>query len=132
MKIGKIALFLIPVLCEFSAAPHAFAMLGTMYLADGDYKAAISALDAAVAMSPSVAAYHSNLAWALANTDRFEEALKEARKALQLDPDHSKYRLVAGQILLALGRKEEAEFHLRKAASDLSSARELLAKNFDK
>ena len=115
-----------------AAAPYAFGLLGTAHLRTGDFHAAVTELDAAVAMSPSVAAFHSNLALALAESSRFEEALKESRKALQLDPGHSKYRLVAGQILLVLGRKEEAEFHLRKAATDLSSARELLAKFFDK
>jgi Flp pilus assembly protein TadD len=115
-----------------AAAPYAFGALGTAHVRSGDYRAAVTELDAAVALSPSVAAYHSNLAFALANSGRFEEGLQEARKALQLDPGHSKYRLVAGQILLALGRKEEAEFHLRKAAVDLSGARELLAKYFAK
>lgn len=115
-----------------AAAPYAFGLLGTTHLRNGDFEAALPELDAAVAMSPGVAAFHSNLALALANRHRFEEALKESRRALQLDPGYSKYRLVAGQILLALGRKEEAEFHLRKAAADFSSARELLARFFDK
>lgn len=115
-----------------AAAPYAFGLLGITHLRTGDFEAAVTELDAAVAMSPGVAAFHSNLALALAESHRFEEALKESRRALQLDPGHSKYRLVAGQILLALGRKEEAEFHLRKAAADFSSARELLAKFFDK
>lgn len=113
-----------------AAAPFAFAMLGTRYLRTGEIEAAVKALDAAVALDPSVPGYHSNLAYALAEQSRFEEALKESRKALQLDPGNSRYRLVAGQILLVLGRKEEAEFHLRKAAVDFSIARELLAKFF--
>lgn len=113
-----------------AAAPFAFAMIGTQYLRTGEIDAAVKALDAAVALDPSVPGYHSNLAYGLAGQSRFEEGLKESRKAIQLDPGNSRYRLVAGQILLAMGRKEEAEFHLRKAAVDFASARELLAKFF--
>jgi Flp pilus assembly protein TadD len=62
---------------------------------------------------------------------RNDEALVQARKALQLHPGHAKTRYVLGQILLQLGRSEEAEFHLRKAAPEISSARKLLAKYFN-
>jgi tetratricopeptide (TPR) repeat protein len=113
-----------------ATAPYAFGILGTNYLKAGDLKRAISALDDAVAMSPGIAAYHSNLAWALGSDQRYEEALKEARKAIQLDPGHSRYRFVIGQILLRLGRKEEAEFHLKKAAVDFPRARALLTTYF--
>jgi predicted Zn-dependent protease len=61
-----------------------------------------------------------------------EEGLVQARRAIQLDPGRPKTRFVLGQILLAMDRKEEAEFHLKRAAEEISGARKLLAKYFGK
>jgi Flp pilus assembly protein TadD len=64
----------------------------------------------------------------LARLGRNEEALPEARKALQLDPGHSSYRFMTAVVLFRLGREEEANFHLKKAAVDVPAARQLLSR----
>jgi Flp pilus assembly protein TadD len=70
------------------------------------------------------------LAYALGAKGRNEEALKAALKALQLDPGKAKTRYVVGQLLLQMGRTEEAEFHLKKAAPEVTGAQALLVKYF--
>ena len=61
---------------------------------------------------------------------RSDEGLKEARKALQLDPGRPRYRYVIGQLLLQMDRLEEAKFHLKRAAEEIPGARVLLVKYF--
>lgn len=113
-----------------TAEPYALAMLGNEHIKSGDFDSAIHELQASLELLPGQAANHSNLALALGARQRNEEALKEARKALQLDPGRSKARFVMGQILLQMGRAKEAEFHLKFAAEELPGARDLLARYF--
>jgi Flp pilus assembly protein TadD len=115
---------------EPAAEPYALAMLGVEHLKRGDFDTALHELQAAVHLSPGLPASQSNLAYALAVKGRNEEALAAARKALQLDPGRPRTRYVLGQILMQMGRWNEAEFHLRRAAEEVSSARMLLAKYF--
>ncbi|MEO8097477.1 MAG: tetratricopeptide repeat protein [Acidobacteriota bacterium] len=112
------------------AAPYALMILGTEHLKTGDTVAAIAELEESVRLLPSAAAMHSNLALALGWSGNGEQALRHATKALQLDPSRPKTRFVMGQILLLLGRKDEAEFHLKIAAAALPGARALLVKYF--
>jgi len=112
------------------AEPVALSILAAQHLKHGDIDTAIVELQQAIVLSPGTAANHSNLAYALGIRGRSDEGLKEARKALQLDPGHSRYRFVIGQLLLQMDRKEEAEFHLKRAADEIPGARALLAKYF--
>lgn len=113
-----------------AAEPYALAIVANEYLRAGDFASAISKYERATMILPEKPEFHSNFAYALASTGRFEEAHREAKMALKLDPGRLKTRLVMGQILLHLGRKEEAEFHLKKAAVELPGARELLSRYF--
>ena len=115
-----------------AAEPFALALEANEYLRAGDFASAIPKYERATMILPEKPEFHSNFAYALASTGRFEEAHREAKMALKLDPGRTKARLVMGQILLQLGRKEEAEFHLKKAAMDLSVARELLSRYYGK
>lgn len=115
-----------------AAEPYALGMLGAEHLKRQDFDSAIPLLQSALNMMPGIAANHSNLAWALSVRGRNEEALKEARRATQLDPGHARYRYVLGIILLRLNQREEAEFHLRKASKEFASAGEVLKQYFQK
>jgi Flp pilus assembly protein TadD len=112
------------------AEPYALSILATEHLKRGDYEMAIVELQDAIHLLPGLASNHSNLAFALGVRGRDREALREAQKAVQLDPAHPKYRYVLGQILLQMGRREEAAFHLKLAAEEIPGARALLGKYF--
>lgn len=116
---------------DSAAEPYALSMLGAEHLKRGDFDSAIKELQEAVHLSPGIAATQSNLAYALVVRGRNEEALVAARKALQLDPGKSRTRFVLAQILMQMGNWSEAEFHLKKAADEVSGARTLLAKYFN-
>ena len=113
-----------------AAEPYALGILATEHLRRGDLEAAVDEFHQATMLLPGKVELHSNLAFALGGLGRNEEGLKEARMALKLDPGRAKVRYVLGQILLQMGRKEEAEFHLKKAAMELAGARAMLAQYF--
>lgn len=108
------------------AAPLALGFLGTEHLKQGLTDTAIVELGQSVDLLPGNALTQSNLAYALFVKGQNEQGLEHARKAVQLDPGRPKSRYVLGQLLTRLGRLEEAKFHLRIAALDISGARQLL------
>jgi len=109
--------------------PYALSILGGEHLKQGETAAAFEELSAAVRLLPGLAANHANLAIVLRMRGDHEQALKEARKALQLEPGKPSVRYIAAKILLLLGRKEEAKFHLLRA-TEIPAARALLAQTF--
>ena len=111
------------------AEGHALGILATEHLKAGSIDVAIEEYQRATVVLPGNAVLHSNLAYALGARSRYEEALKEARLALKLDPARVKVRLVLGMLLLETGARDEARFHLKKAA-ELPAARVLLAREF--
>jgi tetratricopeptide (TPR) repeat protein len=114
------------------AEPHALGLLGTEHLKKGDLDTAILELEHAVQMLPSTAAFQSNLALALALRGRNEEGLIVARKALKLNPGAAKTRYVMAHLLLRMGYRDEAEFHLKMAAAEFPAARMTLNQYFSK
>ncbi len=109
--------------------PYALSILGSEHLKQGEMSAAYEELSAAVRLLPGLAANHANLAIVLRVRGEHEHALKEAQKALQLEPGKPSVRLITAKILLKLGRKEEAKFHLLRA-TEIPAARALLAQTF--
>lgn len=61
--------------------------LAAVHIQRNDYTRAVSLLRETVEREPSLAAAHYDLAYALASLSKWEEALEEARKAVQLDPE---------------------------------------------
>jgi tetratricopeptide (TPR) repeat protein len=110
--------------------PYALSMLATIHLKASEFDLAISELQEANRILPWDATTHSNLAYALGAKGQSEAAAAEARKALQLDPSRLKTRFVLGQVLLQMGQREEAKFHLELAAQALPGARRLLNEYF--
>ncbi len=85
----------------------------------GDYAAAIVELDGAIARRPDRPGYHSMLGRAILLTpDRnpalIERAIGHLKRAIQLDPRKPDPHHFLGLALMALDRREEAEFSLRK------------------
>ena len=64
-------------------------------------KEAVTEFQAAVRCDPTYAAGHFNLASALAQLDRYDEAIPEFTEALRLNPAHPQ----AGRLLAACRRK---------------------------
>jgi Flp pilus assembly protein TadD len=108
------------------AEPYALAMLGTEHLKRGEIDAALPLLEAAVQMMPGDPMLHSNYAMALHLRGRNLDALRQSRRAVQLDPANAQSRYVLAIILLVEGQIEEAEFQLAKAATRIPVAAEAL------
>jgi tetratricopeptide (TPR) repeat protein len=115
------------------ARPFALLMVGSEHL--GEYfeardpkllRSALAELEEAVPQLPGEAAGHSNLALALHLKGDEERALREANKALQLDPARPKTRYVIGMILIEMGKISEALFHLKLAAPKFPDADQLV------
>jgi Flp pilus assembly protein TadD len=109
--------------------PYALSILGSEHLKQGEMGAAYEELGAAVRLLPGLAANHANFAVVLRIRGEHQQALKEAQKALQLEPGKPGVRVILARILLVLNRKEEARFHLVRA-TEIPAARALLAQAF--
>jgi tetratricopeptide (TPR) repeat protein len=68
---------------------------------------AVEAYQRSIELRPAAPAYH-NLALALAEAGRLQEAEAASRRAIQLQPDDANAHLTLGNILLAQGKREEA------------------------
>jgi CheY-like chemotaxis protein len=85
----------------------------------GDYAAAIIELDGAISRRPDQPGYHVMLGRAILltperNPPLIERAISHLKRAIQLDPRQADPHHFLGLALMALDRREEAEFSLRK------------------
>lgn len=101
-----------------------FGYLGDAELGAKQYPQAIDAYNKAIALKPDNAAYHNNLAQALAKTGKTDDAIKEYDKAAQLDPTQAgTYFFNEGAVLTNLGKTDEANTAFDKAiAADPNKA----------
>jgi len=86
---------------------------GTDHSRRGDHARAVEEYRQALAARPQ-ADYHNNLAAALFQLGRRDEALRSARKALELDPTSSKAYANLATFALQLGRAQDAFAALRE------------------
>ncbi len=109
---------------------------GTGLFGRGDYKDAIVEFEEAIAKQPGRPVYHVLVAQSiLLMPERKEKqlltAVENLKKAIQLDPRRGDPYYFLGVSLVALGRRQEAQFALRKAVQLRTShgkeARRLLA-----
>jgi tetratricopeptide (TPR) repeat protein len=101
---GKAIAELQLALKERSAIPYAHSLLGSEYLRINEVPAAIEALEQAVKLLPREAANHANLGYALFLVGYAERGEQEVRRALELDHNNEKSRLVLSIITHAGGK----------------------------
>ena len=112
------------------AAEETQARLAEIYLKRRKYKNARRHLTAALRHQPDNARYHYLLATALYAEDGadLERAGEHYRRALELDPGHSKCRADYGHLLLRLGQTDDGLTHMREAAERAPEDVEVLGK----
>lgn len=89
-------------------------LLGLTLAAGDDLEQAVRHAQAAASAEPGTAKYQANLAMVLGDLERFDEAERCYRLALERDPDHWPARSGLGQLLLLQGRPAEGYEHYRR------------------
>ena len=75
------------------------ALKGMQHFQAGEYVKAAECFEAAVTNQPGESSYHAKLAQALLNSRRsFNRATEAARRAVELDPYNSEYRLILAEV----------------------------------
>ena len=88
-------------------------LLGVALHQQGQSARAVELINRAVALRPSVPAFHANLAEAYRATGQFDRAVGSCRMALQLWNDYPEAENNLGLALEALGRHDEALEHFK-------------------
>lgn len=84
----------------------------------GDSKAAEGPLREAINLNPNLAYTHSNLSVVMMDLGRKDEALAEAKRAVELDAKQPIYRVVYGNALSATGNRKEAIAQYQSALNE--------------
>ncbi|MCX7633029.1 MAG: tetratricopeptide repeat protein [Turneriella sp.] len=92
--------------------------LGMLHATQGDLPNAKYYFERAVALAPTNAKYHYNLALVLHQLGENERALRELEEALRLGSDNPQTYMYVARLLAELGRKEQAEAALRRALDE--------------
>lgn len=79
------------------------------------YRSALPFYTEAINLCPDVAAYYGNRAACFMMLNRFEQAMEDVRKAIQLDSTFVKGYVRMAKCAIALGDLMTAEYALRKA-----------------
>lgn len=81
--------------------------LAYYYHSRGALQTAIGIYRKSIDVRPTAEA-HTFLGWALSHLDRYQEAIEECRKAIEIDPDFGNPYNDIGAYLIELGRHDEA------------------------
>jgi TolB-like protein len=107
------AIQLDPLLAEAHSA------LGTAYARNGQWDQAELSLRRAIQIDPNLAIAHDNLTWFfLFPLGRIEEAIREARAEVRLDPLSSMAHYLLAETLTSAGRYDEAASQCEKLPAD--------------
>jgi len=112
---GQAALLYDHILKHKADHAEALHLRGVLHHQMGEHAQAADKINRAVALRPSVAIYHANLAEAYRALGQLERAAGAARTAVRLDPDYAEAHNNLGLALQGLGRHKEAAEHFRKA-----------------
>jgi predicted CXXCH cytochrome family protein len=103
-------------------SPQAQTALGDLFMAQGDLNRAVSYYRQAVLVRPGHMEAMVGLGIALIEQRRFADAQRVLEAALTVNPNEMEVHLHLGRALALLGRREEANQHLRQAASSSTPA----------
>lgn len=103
---------------------QAHAELGVAHMGLGQGQPALEEFERALAIEPNSGLLHFDRAWALLSLLRPDEAEREARRSLQLNPGDPGARYLIGLAMIIQGRvTPEATEHLRAASGKYAQAR---------
>ncbi|MEZ6241601.1 MAG: tetratricopeptide repeat protein [Phycisphaerales bacterium] len=108
------------------SSPEAQFVLGLAYQSMRRLTKSVTHLRKAVRMAPQQARFRAALCGALSRAGKPDEAMKEAKKALELDPRDPVAIQFMGSMLRSLGRFEEALDLLENATADPSTPPRLI------
>lgn len=103
-----------------------YRVMGTYHAGEENYSEAIRFLKKAVEHDPRDSYSLNNLAHCLmTQNSAYEDALKMVNRALEIEPDQALYRETRGQLLMKLGRYQDAVQELNFALNGLGETPEL-------
>lgn len=112
-----------PLLAEAHSA------LGVAYARDGKWDQAERSLRRAIQINPNLSAAHDNLTWFfLFPLGRIQEAIREARAEVKLDPLSPMAHFLLAETLISAGRYDEAASQCEQMPADFLQARECLGR----
>jgi tetratricopeptide (TPR) repeat protein len=114
-QLGSAAQLYQKVLAQEQENADALHLLGVLRHQQGDHARAVELIRRAVALRPSVPAFHANLAEAYRAGGQFDRAAGSCRMALRLWPDYPEALGNLGLALQGLGRLDEAAEKFRHA-----------------
>jgi tetratricopeptide (TPR) repeat protein len=103
------------ILTQRGDHPDALHLLGVVALQQGNPERAVELIGRAIAVNPSAAAFHGNLAEAYRALGQLERAVGCCRIALRLQPEFAEAANNLGLALLAQGKAEAAVAQFREA-----------------
>jgi tetratricopeptide (TPR) repeat protein len=114
-QLGPAAQLYQKILIQEQDNADALHLLGVLHSQQGQHARAVDEISRAVALRPSVPAFHANLAEAYRALGRFDRAAGCCRTALRLWPDYPEAHCNLGLALQGLDRHDEAARHFREA-----------------
>ncbi len=114
-QLGQATLLYELILREKPDNPDALHLLGIAHHQQGNHARAAELISRAVALRPSMALFHANLAEVYRALGQLERAAGAARTALRLAPDYPEALNNLGLALQGMGRHREAAEHFQKA-----------------
>jgi tetratricopeptide (TPR) repeat protein len=114
-RLEQAAQFYQSILARHADHADALHLLGVVALQQGDASRAVDLIGRAIAVNPSVAAFHCNLAEAYRALGQLDRAAGCCRLALRLRPDYPEAANNLGLILQAQGKGEAAVAQFREA-----------------
>ncbi|KAI2630777.1 hypothetical protein GGR54DRAFT_169544 [Hypoxylon sp. NC1633] len=113
-----------------SEAAEAHKADGNKFFKQRDYARAIAEYTSAIQLMPDEPTYLSNRAAAYMSDSRYESALEDCSRAVDLDPQNAKFLLRLARIYTSLGRPDEAMTTFGRiqppaSAKDMASAKEM-------
>ncbi len=125
-RYAEAAAILQPVLDRAgSPGVEAHLMLAEIRFQQGDRQSAIRHYQEVLRREPQRSQVRQTLAWLLATTGRFPEAVVELRRLVNENPDNAQARMLLGMALIETGDRVEGERQVRAAVAQDPALREM-------